>query len=98
MSAQRKPRRVAVPVGPFGAHVFSTIRTDAVVECEGQHFMTVNTGEGARRLAAILNDAVALAKDVGTVGASVDAQRQKIGFAVASALGLKLDFSKEAGE
>ncbi len=93
-TTQTKPQAHA---GPFTVYAFKTIRTDAHVERDGQHFMTVNSHGGAGRLATILNDAVALAEDNGAIGNTAEFSREKIVHAVARALGCKLVFDAGAG-
>lgn len=83
------------PTGPFDVHAFTQMRADAHVQRDGRHFMTIASADAARRLAAILNEAVALADDPVSIGSvSPEFARAKIGIAVATALGLRLDFSK----
>ncbi len=79
---------------PFTAYGFKAFRTDANVLLDGDHFMTVNTLDGAKRLAAILNEAVALAEDGGAIGNEPRWSRTKIAFAVAKALGRQIDFQQ----
>ena len=86
---KRKP--IIAASGPFSAYGFKSIRTDAQVERDGQHFMTVMTFDGAQRLAAILNEAVALAAEPGAVGSEAIWSARKIAHAVATALGEKID-------
>lgn len=87
-------RKAHPAAGPFTVYGFSTIRTDAHVERERKHFMTVNTHEGADRLAALLNEAVALADTLGAIGIEPEFSRIKIAHAVAEAMGCKLDWSE----
>lgn len=91
-----KPRQCGKTfAGPFSAYGFTTIRSDAHLQRDGQHFMTVNTLEGAQRLAAILNMAAALAAEPGAIGNEPNWSARKIVHAVATALGVQIDFSAE---
>lgn len=81
--------------GPYRVSAVRFMRDNADIERDGKYYMTITTRAGAERLAAILNDVVALAQKSGAIGTPVDFQQKKIAWAVASALGCRIESSRE---
>lgn len=89
MAAARK-RAVAAPnPGPFKVELFPlTDPARASIWRNGAPFMQELTPEGAERLVAIINSAIALAAEPGLVSRmGGDFARQRIAYAVAKAMG-----------
>jgi len=90
-------KRSRNPAPRFSARQHA-LATDATVDHDGAHFMTVRTKAGAERLAAILNEVEALFIDHLQIADDAQSCAMKIAHAVTRSVGGEINFDSFNGE